>query len=325
VKFPRRRLLYLTAGAAALPAITRIARAQAYPARPVRLLVGFPPGGSADIFARLIAQWLSERFGQSFIIENRPGAGTNIAAEAVVRAPPDGYMLFLVGSVNAINATLYNKLNFDFIRDIASVAGTVRIAGVFVVNPSVPASTVPEFIAYAMANPGKVNMASSGNGTSGHVAGELFKMMTGVNMLHVPYRGEAPALSDLMAAQVQVMFATVPGAIQYIRAGTLRALAVTTATRSKLLPDIPTMGEFLPGYEASTWNGIGAPRNTPADTIDRLNKAVNACLEDPKMLSRFAELGGDPMPMTPGEFAKLVADETDKWGKVVRFSGAKAN
>jgi tripartite-type tricarboxylate transporter receptor subunit TctC len=325
VKFPRRRFLYLTAGAAALPAVTRIARAQAYPARPVRLLVGFPPGGSADIFARLIAQWLSERFGQSFIIENRPGAGTNIAAEAIVRAPPDGYMLFLVGSVNAINATLYDKLNFDFIRDIASVAGTVRIAGVFVVNPSVPASTVPEFIAYAKANPGKVNMASSGNGTSGHVAGELFKMMTGVNMLHVPYRGEAPALSDLMAAQVQVMFATVPGAIQYIRAGTLRALAVTTSTRSKLLPDIPSVGEFLPGYEASTWNGIGAPRNTPADTIDKLNKAVNACLEDPKMLARFAELGGDPMPMTPDEFAKLVADETDKWCKVVRFSGAKAN
>lgn len=325
MKIPRRRFLHVTAGTVVLPAFSRIATAQAYPTRPVRLLVGFPPGGSADIFARLVAQWLAERLGQSFVIENRPGAGTNIAAEAVVRAPPDGYMLFLAGSINAINMTLYDKLNFDLIRDFAPVAGTVRVAGVLLLHPSVPANTVPEFIAYVRANPGKVNVASSGNGTSGHVAGELFKMMTGVSMVHVPYRGETPALSDLIGGQVQAMFATVPGAIGYIRAGTVRLLAVTTADRSKLLPEVPTLGEFLPGYAASTWNGISAPRNTPSDIIEKLNSEINAGLADAKIQARFAELGCEPMPMTPAGFGTFVANEAEKWGKVVRFAGAKAN
>ena len=292
MKLPRRKFLHLAAGAAALPAVSRVAWAQAYPTRPVRIIVGLPPGGATDIVARLIGQWLSERLGQPFVIENRPGAGTNIGTEAVVRAPPDGYTLLLVGRRNAINATLYDKLNFNFIRDIAPVAGIIRVPLVMVVNPSVPAKTVPEFIAYAKANPGKINMASAGIGTPGHVAGELFKMMAGVDMVHVPYRGAAPALTDLLGGQVQVMFGTTVSSIEHIRAGKLRALAVTTATRSEALPDIPTVGEFVPGYEASAVFGIGAPRNTPAEIVDKLNKEINAALADPKIKARLADLGG---------------------------------
>ena len=282
MKLPRRQFLHLAAGAAALPAVSRIAWAQAYPTRPVRIIVGFAAGGAADIIARLIGQWLSERLGQPFVIENRPGAGSNIATEAVVRAPPDGYTLLLVGTANAINATLYDKLNFNFIRDIAPVAGIIRVPNVMVVNPSVPAKTVPEFIAYAKANPGKINMASGGIGTAAHVSGELFKMMAGVDMVHVPYRGAAPALTDLLGGQVQVMFASMPSSIEHIRAGKLRALAVTTATRSEALPDIPTVGEFVPGYEASAWYGVGAPKDTPAEIVDKLNKEINAASPIPR-------------------------------------------
>ena len=286
-------------------------------------IVGFAAGGAPDILARLMGQWLSERLGQPFVIENRPGAGSNIATEAVVRAPPDGYTLLLVSPANAINATLYDKLNFNFIRDIAPVAGIIREPHVMVVNPSVPAKTVPEFIAYAKANPGKLNMASAGNGTAAHVAGELFKMMTGVDMVHVPYRGAAPALTDLLGGQVQVMFAAMPASIEYIRAGKLRALAVTTATRSEALPDIPTVGEFVPGYEASAWFGVGAPKNTPAEIIDKLNKEINAALADPKIKARLADLGGTVLPGSPADFGKLIADETEKWGKVIRAANIK--
>jgi tripartite-type tricarboxylate transporter receptor subunit TctC len=324
MKLPRRRFLHLAAGAAALPAVSRIAKAQTYPARPVRLIVGFPAGGASDIVARLIAQRLSERLGQQFIIENRPGAGTNIGTEAVVRAPADGYTLHYSTSPNAINATLYGKLNFDFIRDIAPIAGIIRAPLAIVVNPSFPVRTVPELIAYAKANRGKINMASAGNGSPAHVAGELFKMMTRANMVHVPYRGGAPALTDLLGGQVQVYFSVLPDSIEYIRDGRLRALAVTTATRAEALPDLPTVGEFVPGYEASSWHGLGAPRNTPAEIIEKLNKEINAALADPKMKARLADLGGVPTPMTPAEFGKFVAAETEKWGKVVKFSGAKA-
>ena len=284
----------------------------------------FAPGGGADIIARLIGQWLSERLGQPFIIENRPGAGSNIATEAVVHAPADGYTLLLVSPANAINATLYDKLNFNFIRDIAPVAGIIRVPNVMVVNPSVPAKTVPEFIAYAKANPGKLNMASAGIGTAPHVAGELFKMMAGVDMVHVPYRGDGPALTDLIGGQVQVMFAAMPSSIEYIRAGKLRALAVTTATRSEALPDIPTVGDFVPGYEASGWYGIGAPKNTPAEIIDKLNKEINAGLADPKIKARLADLGGTVLPGSPADFGKLIADETEKWAKVIKFAGHQA-
>jgi tripartite-type tricarboxylate transporter receptor subunit TctC len=324
MKLPRRQFLYLAGVGAAVPAVSRIARAQTYPTRPVHLIVGFAAGGSADILARLMGQWLSERLGQQVVIENRPGAGSNVAAELVVRALPDGYTLLLATSANAVNATLYEKLNFNFIRDIALVAGFVRLPHIMVVNLSVPAKTVPEFIAYAKANPGKINMASAGSGSATHVYGELFKMMAGVNLVHVPYRGDAPALIDLLGGQVQVMFDLMPSSIEYIRTGKLRALAVTTATRSKVLPDIPTVGDFVPGYEASAWEGIGVPKNTPAEIVDRLNKETNTVLADPKMKARLADLGAEPMPMTPAEFGKLIADETEKWAKVIKFAGIKA-
>jgi tripartite-type tricarboxylate transporter receptor subunit TctC len=323
LKFARRRFLHLAAAAAALPSVSRMATAQTYPTRPVRLIIGYPPGGSADITARLLGQWLSERLGQPFVIESRPGASTNIATEAVVRAPPDGYTLLLVAPANAINATLYEKLNFNFIGDIAPVAGIIRFPNVMVVNPLVPAKTVPEFIAYAKANPGRLNMASSGNGSTIHVSGELFKMMTGVNMVHVPYRGGAPALTDMISGQVQVMFDNVPTSIEFIRAGKLRALAVTTATRSEVLPDLPTVADFVPGYEASAWYGVGVPKGTPDDIIDKLNKEINAILAEPKAKARLADLGASLLAGSSADFGKLVADETEKWGKVVKFSGAK--
>jgi tripartite-type tricarboxylate transporter receptor subunit TctC len=323
VKLPRRQFLHLAAGAAALPAASRIARAQTYPTRPVRLVVGFPAGGSVDIVARLTGQWLSERLGQQVITDNRPGAGSNIGTEVVVRAPPDGYTLLMASFGNAVNATLYDNLNFNFIRDIAPVAGVMRVPLVMEVNPSVPAKTVPEFIAYAKANPGKVNMASGGNGTPQHVSGELFKMMAGVNMIHVPYRGNAPALTDLIGGQVQVMFDTTPASIEHIRAGQIRPLAVTTATRADVLPDIPTVGDFVPGYEASSWYGVGVPKNTPAGIVEKLNREINAGLADPKMKARLAELGGSVLVGSPADFGKLIGDETEKWGKVIRAANIK--
>ncbi len=324
MKLPRRTFLHLAAGAAALPSVSRVAWAQAYPTRPVRIIVGFPAGSSGDIIARLIGQWLSERLGQPFITENRPGAGANIGTEAVVRAPPDGHTLLQVASANAINATLYDKLNFNFIRDIAPVATIIRGPFVMVVNPSVPARTVPEFIAYAKANPGKINFASVGNGTTPHVGGELFKMMTGVNMVHVPYRGSPPALTDLIAGQVQMSFVAMVASIEYVRAGSLRALAVTTATRSEALPDMPTVGEFVPGFEASIWFGIGAPKNTPTEIVDRLNKEINAGLADPTIKARLTDLGGTALTGSPSDFGKLITDETEKWAKVIRAANIKA-
>jgi tripartite-type tricarboxylate transporter receptor subunit TctC len=324
VKLPhRRQFLHLAAGAAALPAVSCIAKAQAYPTRPVRLIVGVAPGGPIDFLARLMGQWLSERLGQPFVIENRPGAGTNIAAEMVVRAAPDGYTLLMIASSSAINATLYEKLNFNFIRDIVPVASIIRQPYVMLVHPSVPAKTVPEFIAYAKAKPGKINMASAGNGTGQHVAGELFKMMTGVDMVHVPYRGGAPAITDLIAGQVQVMFISPVGLIEYIRARKLRALAVTTATRAEALPELPPLGDSVPGFEASGWNGIGAPKNTSREIIEKLNKEINAALSDPNMKARFVDLGGTVLSGSPADFAKHIAEETEKWAKVVKFSGAK--
>jgi tripartite-type tricarboxylate transporter receptor subunit TctC len=312
-------------GATAMSLVPRLARAQAYPTRPVRIIVGFPAGGGVDIIARLMGQWLSERLGQPFLIENRPGAGSNIATEVVVRAPADGYTLLLVHASNAINATLYDKLNFNFIRDIAPVAGIIIVPNVMVLNPSVPAKTVPEFIAYAKANPGKINIASGGIGGPSHVSAELFKMMTGTDMLLVSYRGMAPAVTDLLAGQVQLMFNSLPASIEYIKAGTLRALAVTTATRSETLPSIPTMREFVPGYESPTWYGVGVPKNTPAEIVDKLNKEVNAALADPKMKARLADLGGEALPGSSVAFGKFIAEETEKWAKVVKFSGAKAD
>jgi tripartite-type tricarboxylate transporter receptor subunit TctC len=323
MKLLRRQFLHLAAGAAVLPAATRIARAQAYPTRPVRIIVPFPPGGPYDIVARLIGPPLSERLGQPFIIDNRPGAGGNIGTEAVVRAPADGYTLLLVGVGSAINATLYDKLSFVFLRDITPVAAISRVPNIMEVNPSFPAKTVPEFIAYAKANPGKINMASGGNGTAAHVTGELFKMITGVNLIHVPYRGSGPALTDLIGGQVQVTFDPLPSSIEHIRAGKLRALAVTTAARSEALPEIPTVGEFVPGFEASAWYGAGVPKNTPAEIVDQLNKEVNAALDEPKMKARLADLGGTPLPGSPAEFGKLIVDETEKWGKVITFAGIK--
>ena len=320
---PRRHFLRLAAGAAALPAFPRIARPQAYPSRPVRVTVGFAPGGGADIVARLIGQWLSERFGQPFVIENRPGAATNIAMEAVVRAPPDGYTLAAVTSTNAINATLYDKLNFNFIRDIAPVGGIGLVPNVMAVHPSVPAKAVAEFIAYAKANPGRINYGSAGSGTPSHLAGELFKMLAGVDIQHVPYRGAAPAMTDLLGGQVQAAFSPMPALIEYVKAGKLRALAVTTATRSEALPELPTLADVLPGYDASTWYGFGAPRDTPAEIVKTLNAEINAGLADPKMKARLADLGGAVLPGSPADFAKLIAEETEKWAKVVRFSGAK--
>jgi tripartite-type tricarboxylate transporter receptor subunit TctC len=324
MKLPRRQFLHLIAGAAALPAVSRVARAQAYPSRPVRIIVGFAPGGGVDIIARLIGQWLSERLGQPFVIENRLGAGTNIATEAVVRAPPDGYTLLLVNAANAVNATLYDNLSFNFVRDIAPVAGIMAASSVMVVHPSVPAKTVPEFTAYAKANPGKINMGSGGVGSPSHVAGELFKMMAGVSMVHVPYRGIAPALTDLMAGQLQVYFGALTSSIEYIKAGRLRALAVTTAKRSEALPDLPTVGEFVPGYEASQWYGLGVAKNAPTEIIDRLNKEINVALADPNMKTRLADLGGTVLAGSPAEFGKLIADETEKWAKVIKSTGIKA-
>jgi tripartite-type tricarboxylate transporter receptor subunit TctC len=319
----RRRFLHLAAGAAVLPAVSRIAWAQAYPTRPVRVIVGFTAGSAPDIVARLMGQWLSERLGQQFLVENRPGAGTNIGTELVVRAPADGYTLLLVGAPNAINTTLYDKLSFNFLRDIAPVAGISRERIVMVVHPSFPAKTVPEFIAYAKANPGKVTMASPGNGSSPHVSGELFKMMAGIDMIHVPYRGGGQVMTDLIAGQVQVSFIGLTVAIEHIRSGKLRALAVTAATRSDVLPDIPTVSDFVPGYEASAFWGVGAPRNTPAEIIDKLNKEINAVLSDPEPKRRLAEGGGTVLVGSPADFGKFVAAETEKWAKVIKFANIK--
>ena len=319
----RRRFLHLAAGAAALPAVSRIARAQSYPLRPVRIIVGFAAGGTTDVLARMIGQWLSERLGQPFLIENRPGAGTNIATEAVVKSAPDGYTLLMVSPPNTINATLYEKLNFNFLRDVAAVAAIARVPNVMEVNPSVPASTVAEFIAYAKANPGKLSFASAGVGSSQHLSGEMFKMMAGVDMVHVPYRGGAPALTDLIGGQVQLMFDNVSSSIEHIRAGKLRPLAVSTATRSDALPDIPTVGDVLPGFEASAVNGVGVPRETPSDVIALLNRHINAALADPAIKARLANLGSTVLPGSPADYGRLLANETEKWAKVVKFSGAK--
>jgi tripartite-type tricarboxylate transporter receptor subunit TctC len=324
MKLLRRKFLHLAAGAAVLPVAFRIASAQAYPGRAVHLIVGFPPGGVVDMVARLMGQWLSERLGQPFVIDNRPGAGGNIATEAVVRAPADGYTLLMVSIPHAINGALYEKLNFNFIRDIVPAASIMRAPGVMVINPSVPANTVPEFIAHVKANPGKINMASAGNGTTGHVFGELFKFMTGLNMVHVPYRGGLPAITDLLGGQVQVYFGPIAESIEHIRAGRLRPLAVTTAARADVLPDIPAVAEFVPGYEASGWHGIGAPANTPAEIIVSLNKEINAGLADPTMKVRLADLGGTVLAGSTAEFGQLIAGETEKWAKVVKFSGLKA-
>jgi tripartite-type tricarboxylate transporter receptor subunit TctC len=325
MNFPRRQLLKLAVGATVLPAFTQLVKAENYPTRPIRLVIGYTPGGSADLTARLMGQWLSERLGQSFVVENRPGGGTNIATEAVVRAPPDGYTFLLAAPANAINASLYEKLNFNFLRDTEPVAGIIRFPNVVVVNPSVPVKTIPELIAYAKANPGKLNMASSGNGSTIHMSGELFKMLTGTDMVHVPYRGGAPALTDLIAGQVHVMFDNIPTCAEHVKSGKLRGLAVTSTTRSQVLPDLPTVADFLPGYEASAWYGIAAPRNTPADVVGKLNKEVNAVLADPAAKTRFTELGAILLPGSPADFGKLLADETEKWGKVVKFSGAKVD
>jgi tripartite-type tricarboxylate transporter receptor subunit TctC len=323
MKPPRRRFLHLAAGAAALPAVSRIARAQAYPSRPVRLVLTTTPGATADILARLMGQWLSERLSQPFVIENRSGGGTNIGTEAVVRAPADGYTLLLVNPANAINATLYEKLSFNFIRDIAPIAGLIRGPFVMVVNPSFPAKTVPEFIAHAKSNPGTINFASGGIGFATHVAGELFKAMTGVNMVHVPYRGQAPALTDLLGGQVQVMFDPVVSSIAHIRAGKLRPLAVTTSTRTEALPDVPTVGDFVAGYEASVWFGIGAPRNTSAEVVGKLNGEINAGLADSRIKAQLADLGGTALAGSPADFGKFIATETEKWGKVIRAANIK--
>jgi tripartite-type tricarboxylate transporter receptor subunit TctC len=325
MKLPRRRFLHLAAGAAALPALSRIARAQTYPTRSVRIVVGYAAGGGTDLVARLMGQWLSDRTGQQFVIENRTGAATNIGTEVVVRAPADGYTLLLAHTANAINATLYEKLNFNFIRDIAPVAGIMRVPNIMVVNPLLPAKTVPEFIAYAKANPGKINMGSGGAGGPDHMSGELFKTMTGVKMLHVPYRGLSPALTDLLSGQVQVVFSSLPAAIEYIKADKLRALAVTTVTRFEGMPDIPTVGDTVPNYEASQWYGVGAPKNTPAEIVDKLNKEINAALTDPNMKTRLADLGGTVLPGSPADFGMLIVQDTEKWAKVVKFSGAKVD
>jgi tripartite-type tricarboxylate transporter receptor subunit TctC len=324
IKLPRRKFLHLAATAVALPAVSRIARAQAYPTRPVRIVVGFAPGGGVDIIARLMGQWLSERLGQPFVIENRPGAGTNIATEAVVRAPADGYTLLLAFSSNAINATLYNRLNFNFIRDITPAAGIMRASNVVLMHPSVSAKTVPEFIELAKASPGELSMASGGNGSTAHLAGELFKMMTGVNLVHVPYRSTAPALTDLLGGQVQVSFSPLTGTIEYIRSGKLRALAVTTKQRSEALPDIPSVDDFVPGYEASAWYGLATPKNTPLEMVDKLNSHINAALADRTIKTRLADLGGTPLAGPPADFAKLIAEETEKWGTVIKFAGIKS-
>ncbi|HEY2183583.1 MAG TPA: tripartite tricarboxylate transporter substrate binding protein [Xanthobacteraceae bacterium] len=323
MKLARRTFIHLAAGAAALPSTACRAWAQDYPSRPVRMLVGFAAGGPADVYARLISQWLTERLGQSFVVENRTGAGTNIATEAVVRAPPDGNTLLLVSAANAINKTLYPTLGFDFIQDITPIAGLGTEPNVLLLNPSVPAKTVPEFIAYSKAHPGKIAMASGGNGAPSHVSGELFKMMAGVSMVHVPYRGAAPALTDLLAGQVQVYFGPLVTAVDHIKTGRLHALAVTSSKRSDILPDIPTVAEFVPGYEAIQLYGIGAPKHTPAEIVDKLNKEINAALADPKIKERFAQLGTTALPGSAADFGRFVAQETEKWAEVVKFSGAR--
>jgi tripartite-type tricarboxylate transporter receptor subunit TctC len=325
MKLPRRRFLHLAGAAAGASVLSRVAHAIDYPTRPVRIIVAVAAGGGADIVARVIGQWLSERLGQQFIVENRPGGGTNIGTEMVARAPADGYTLLLVNLTHAINATLYEKLNYNFVRDFAPVAGIVGVSNVVEIHPSVPAKTLPEFIAYAKANPGKINMGSAGNGSSSHMAGELFKMMAGVNLVHVPYRGQGPAMTDLLGGQLQVIFATTPGTTEFVRTGKLNALAVTTATRAEALPDVPPLADFVPGYESSQWYGLGAPKNTPAEIVDKLNREVNAALVDPKMKARLAEFGGTVMPGPPADFGKFIAEETGKWGKVVKFAGIKAD
>jgi tripartite-type tricarboxylate transporter receptor subunit TctC len=320
----RRQFLRLAATAVALPAMPHVTRAQSWPARTVRIVVGFTAGGSTDIGARLIGQWLQDRLGQPFVIENRPGAATNIATESVVRAPPDGYTLLMVGPSSAVNATLYDKLGFVFLRDIAPVAGVTRQPQVLLLNPSVPATTVPELIAYTKAHPGRVTMASAGTGSMGHLVGEFFKMTAGADFVHVPYRGAGPALTDLLGGQVLTSFAGIAGSIEYVRTGKLRALAVSTTARAEALPDVPTVGEFIPGFEAGDWLGVGAPRGTPPEIIDLLNREITAGVADPKIKARFADLGGAPLALTPAEFGKLLADETAKWGKVIRAAGIKA-
>ena len=323
MKLPRRNFLHLAAGAVALPAVSRSANARSYPTRPVHLIVPFGPAGATDITARLIGQWLSERLGQQFVIENRPGAGSNVGTEAVVRAAPDGYTLGLFGAPSAINATLYDKLTFNFVRDIAPIAPIVRFPYIMVVNPSVSAKTLPEFIAYAKANPDKINMASPGIGSTPHVNGELFKVMTGTNLVHVPYRSAAAVMTDLLSGQVQLYFGTTASSLEYVRTGKLRALAVTIERRLDALPDIPAVAEFVPGYEASGWFGVGAPRNTPVEIIDKLNKEIDAGVADPKMKARLVDLGGIALTGSPSDFGKLIVEETEKWGKVVKLSGAK--
>src|SRR5882724_7090235 len=323
MKLLRRQFLQLAGAAAAAPAFPQRAAALDYPTRPVRIIAGFAAGGGVDVTARLIGQWLTDRLGQSFVIENRPGAGGNIGTEAVVNAAPDGYTLLLATIPNAVNATLYEKLNFNFIRDIAPVGGIIRVPQVVLVHPSVPAKTIPEFIAYAKTNPEKVNMGSAGSGSAPHLAGALFSFLTGIKMVHVPYRGQGPALADLLSGQVQAFFATTPGMTEFIRSGKLRALAVTTASRAEVLPDLPTVGEFVPGYEASQWYGVGAPKSTPAEIVDKLNKEINAALIDARMKARFTEIGGTALAGSPAEFGRFIAEETDKWGKVVKFAGIK--
>jgi tripartite-type tricarboxylate transporter receptor subunit TctC len=321
---PRRQFFRFAVGAFAMPAVARHALADAYPSRPVRFISGFAAAGGNDIISRLMGQWLTERLGQTFVIENRPGAGTNIAAEMVMNSPPDGYTLFGTNLSSAINATLYEKLPFDFMRDMLPVAGIAQAPSAFAVNSSVPTKTVPEFIAYAKANPGRINMGSAGVGSTSHLAGELFKMMAGVNLVHVPYRGNALALTDLISGQIEVLFPSLGSSIEYVKAGKVRALAVTGATRSDALPDLPTVAETLPGYEAASFYGIGAPRNTPTEIVEVLNKTVNAGLADPKLNARLADLGSVPLPGSPATFGKLIADETEKWGRVIRFAGIKA-
>jgi tripartite-type tricarboxylate transporter receptor subunit TctC len=324
MKLPRRQFLHLAAGAAALPAVSCLAWAQAYPSRPVRIIVGFAAGGGYDLVARLIGQWLSERLGQPFVIENRPGAATNIATQVVVNAPPDGYTLLLVGATNAINASFYQKLNFDFIRDIAPVASITQQPQAMLANPLFPAKTIPEFIEYAKANPGKINMSSPGVGSISHLAGELFKMMAGVNLVHVPFSGNSPALTALLGGQVEVSFASLPSAIEFIRTGKLQGLAVTTPMRSEAVTDVPAVGEFVPGYEVSAWYGVGAPKGTPAKVIDKINEEINAGLADPKLQARIADFGGTPFALSPAEFGKFIAAEIEKWGKVIQALKIKA-
>jgi tripartite-type tricarboxylate transporter receptor subunit TctC len=323
MKLPRRNFLHLVAGAAAVPTASRIAWAQSYPSRPVRLVVGYAPGGAGDISARLLGQWLSERFGQQFIVENRTGAGTNIATESVVRAAADGYTLLISSAANAINATLYDRLNFNFIRDTTPISGTIRVPHVIVVHPSFSAKTLPEFIAYAKANPGKLTWASPGVGTAGHVCGELFKMMAGLNMVHAPYRGGGAAMADLLSGQLQVYIGAMTSSLEYVKASRLRALAVSTATRSEALPEVARVSDFVPGFETSDWGGVSAPRSTPSDIVDKLNREINTAFADPKFKARLADLGGAPFPGSPAQFSTFIAEETEKWGKVIKFANIK--